>query len=256
MDLHHNMLQEHPEMFNRSSNAKGRISNTELGKRTFETWTGASRSEVPSFESMRQLLDQLGLNPTGHLYVVRRRFQRNVRRDRVFFSNQRWQVYDDLLYSKAIRKTTAVGSNTCADTTGLGDATPHMQNLTWHDKIDITCVSTSQGNVQGNDGNVLLSGCIAPVNENALHSQVNNQSAADGAGTSADISRGSFAQIITMPQTLLPVSQENVQATTLAMNVDGDDEQLIVQDDFGSNPSSWDEQAFNANQQWHLSSKV
>jgi hypothetical protein len=86
------MLKEDPDRFRRSDTTRGRSGRTEMGKRNVETWTGASRSEVPSNKCMRQLLDHLGMNATGCPDVVRRRFKRTFTRDSVSYSGHQWHV--------------------------------------------------------------------------------------------------------------------------------------------------------------------
>ena len=80
---------EHPEIYNV---AEGRMSKTELGDSTFATWVGVSRSQMPSIDSMRKLLDGRNLCSTGKRDVVQRRFKRNVRRDSVSVSDPRCQI--------------------------------------------------------------------------------------------------------------------------------------------------------------------
>jgi hypothetical protein len=87
---------EHPKIFHVSSNAGGGISKTELGDVNFATWVGASRSEGPLLEDMREHLIEMNICSEGKWDVVRRCFKRNVRRDSVCFSDQQWQICNAL----------------------------------------------------------------------------------------------------------------------------------------------------------------
>ena len=174
------------EMVNRSHNTKCGITKTELGMRNFATWKGASRSEVPSFDCMRQLLHQLGMSSTGTLDVVRRRFKRNVRRDSVTFSNQQWQVRNVLTKCRINNRGTLEGGVQRNDEQLVAPNEFGSDPGSWDEQASVVKSSRHCGECKTSIDLVYR----------YLFSKVNQQTAHIGSSTYAEITRDGVSKII------------------------------------------------------------
>ena len=92
LDRRRKMLEEAPERLHEVKALVGRSLRAQRGKRNFDTWKEASRSEVPSTTCMRQLLNEVGADSTGSTDSVRRRFKRTFSRDSVSLSDRQWRI--------------------------------------------------------------------------------------------------------------------------------------------------------------------